>query len=93
MLFQALSCMKAFVAVGPVADIITDIVVFGFNVMLQVTFTKEGLVAALLRTSKGSIVGVRAFVFLKADRTGVGLGTAFKVAGVFVLARSGLGFD
>lgn len=92
-LFQALGCMEALVAVRPVADIISDVVMFGFDVVLQVTFTKEGLVAALLRTSKGSMIGVRAFVFLKADRTGIGLGATFKVAGVLVLARSGLGFD
>jgi len=92
-LFQALSCMEALVAVGPVADIISDVIVFGFNVVLQVALTKEGLVAALLRASKGSVVCMRAFVFLKTDRTGVGLGAAFKIAGVLVLARSGLGFD
>lgn len=63
--------METFVAVEPVADIISDVVVFGFNVVLQVALTKEGLVAALLRTSKGSVVCMRAFVFLEADRTGV----------------------
>jgi hypothetical protein len=31
-------------------------------------------------------------VFLETDRTGVGFGAAFEVAGVLVLARSGLGF-
>lgn len=85
--------METFVAVRPVADIISDIVMFGFDVVLQVTFAQESLVATLLRTSKGSIVGVRAFMFLKADRTGIGLGAALEVAGILILARSGLGFD
>jgi hypothetical protein len=70
-LFQALSCMEAFVAIGPIADIVSDIVMFGFDVVLQVALAKESLVAALLGTSKGSVVGVRALVFLKADRTGI----------------------
>jgi len=91
-LFQALGCMETFVAIRPIAEIISDIVVFGFDVVLQVALTEEGLVAALLRTSKGSIVGVRALVFLKTDRTRIRLGTAFKITGVLVLARSGLGF-
>lgn len=92
-LFQALGGMEAFVAVRPVADIIPDIVMFSFDVVLQVALAEEGLVAALLGTSKRSVVGVRAFVFLKADRTGVGLGATFKVADVLVLTRSGLGFN
>jgi hypothetical protein len=91
-LFQALGCMETFVAIRPIADIISDIVVFGFDVVLQVALAEEGLVAALLRTSKWSIVGVRALVFLETDRTRVRLGTAFEVAGVLVLARPGLGF-
>jgi hypothetical protein len=70
-LFQALSCMEAFVAIGPIADIVSNIIMFGFDVVLQMTLAKEGLVAALLGTSKGSVVGVRALVFLKADRTGI----------------------
>jgi hypothetical protein len=68
-LFQALGCVETFVAIGPIANIISDIVVFGFDVVLQVALAKEGLVAALLRTSEGSVVGVRALVFLEADRT------------------------
>jgi hypothetical protein len=88
-LFQALSCMEAFVAIGPIADIVSDIVVFGFDVVLQVALAEEGLVAALLGTSKGSIVGVRALVFLETDRTRVRLGAAFEVAGVLVLTRPG----
>lgn len=91
-LFQALGCMETFVATRPIADIISDIVMFSFDVVLQVALAKEGLVAALLRTSKGSIVGVRALVFLESDRTRVRLGTAFKVACVLVLARLGQGF-
>jgi hypothetical protein len=91
-LFQTLGCMETFVAIRPIADIISDIVVFGFDVVLQVALAEEGLVAALLRTSKWSIVGVRALVFLETDRTRVRLGTAFEVAGVLVLARPGLGF-
>jgi hypothetical protein len=91
-LFQALCRMEAFVAFGPIADIIPDIVVFGFDVVLQVALAKEGFVTALLGTSKGPVVGVRALVFLETDRTGVGFGAAFEVAGVLVLARSGLGF-
>jgi hypothetical protein len=88
-LFQALGCMKTFVALGPIANIIPDIVVFGFDVVLQVALAKEGFVTALLGTSKGPVVGVRALVFLKADGTGVGFGTAFKIAGVLVLTRPG----
>lgn len=33
-LFQALSCMEAFVAVWPITDIVSNIVVFGFDVVL-----------------------------------------------------------
>ena len=91
-LFQALGCMEAFVTVWPVTDIVSNIIVFGFDVVLQVALTEESLVTALLRTSKGAIVGVRAFVFLETDGARVGLGAAFKVAGVFVLTRIGLSF-
>lgn len=55
-------------------------------------FAKKSLVTALLGTSKGTIVGVRALVFLETDRSRVGLSAAFKVASVLVLARNGRGF-
>lgn len=92
MLFQALGCMEAFVAVGPIAEIVSDIVVFRFDVVLQVALAEKGLVAALLGTGKGAVVGVRTFVFLETNGTRIRLGATFKVAGVLVLARSGLGF-
>jgi hypothetical protein len=91
-LFQALGGMKAFVAIRPIAEIVSDIVMFRFDVVLQVALAEKGLIAALLRTGKGAVIGVRAFVFLETDGTGIRLSAAFKVAGVLVLARSGLGF-
>lgn len=91
-LFQALGCVETFVTVWPITDIVSDIIMFGFDVVLQVALAEKGLITALLRTSKGTIICVRALVFLETDRTRVGLGAAFKVAGVFVLARIGLRF-
>lgn len=82
--------METFVALGPVADIVSDVVVFGLDVVFQMAFAKKGLIAALLRAGEGTVVGMRAFVFLEADRAGVRLRAAFKVAGVFVFARLGL---
>jgi hypothetical protein len=91
-LLQALGCVEAFVAVWPITNVISNIIVFGFDVVLQVALAEESLVAALLRTSKRTVVGVRALVFLETDRTRVRLGAAFEVADILVLARSGLGF-
>jgi hypothetical protein len=90
-LFQALSRVEALVAVGPVADVVSDIVVLGLDVVLQVALTEEGLVTALLGTGKRTVVGVRTFVLLKSHRTRVRFCAAFKVAGVLVLTRLGSG--
>lgn len=67
-LFQALGCMEAFVTIWPITEIVSNIIMFGFDVVLQVALAEKGLVTALLRTSKGAIVCVRALVFLKTDR-------------------------
>lgn len=88
-LLQSLSCMEALGALRPIADVVADIVMLCLNVVLQVALAQKRLAAALLGTREGSIVGVRAFMFLQSDRARVGFFATLKIADVFILSRHG----
>lgn len=72
-------------AAGVVADIVTQVIVFGLDVVLQMTLSEEGLVTAIIGTDERAFIGVGALVFGKSHRTGVTFTTSREFANEFLL--------
>jgi len=72
--------MESLVTARVVARIVTQVLMLCLDMVLQVTLTQKGLVAALVGANERTLVGVRALMLGEAYRAGIGLSTAGKVA-------------
>lgn len=72
-------------AAGVAADIVTQVVMFGLDMVLQMALSEEGFVTAVISTDERAFIGVGALVFGKSNRTGVAFTTSRVLANEFLL--------
>lgn len=79
--------MESLGAAGVVADIVTQVIVFGLDMVLQMALSEEGFVTAVIGTDERAFIGVGALVFGKSHRTGVAFATSRELANEFLLTN------